>query len=79
VPTEPENLARGAARRWPWRKRCLYSHRRDEVVHELAITAAIRNPPIVYARQANLTTGSQKVSIGTVAPPQARELKDVAL
>ena len=41
----------------------------------LETLAAIKNPPVVYARQANLTTGPQQVNNGTAAPSQARELE----
>lgn len=37
----------------------------------LETLANIKNPPIVYARQANVTTGPQQINNG--APPQARE------
>ncbi len=33
--------------------------------------AAIKNPPIVYARQANVTTGPQQINNGTAASSQA--------
>jgi hypothetical protein len=39
----------------------------------LETLAAIKNPPIVYARQANVTTGPQQINNGTVVPSQARE------
>ncbi len=39
----------------------------------LETLAAIKNPPIVYARQANVTTGPQQVNNGTVAPSRALE------
>jgi hypothetical protein len=35
--------------------------------------ANIKNPPIVYARQANVTTGPQQINNGTAAPTRARE------
>lgn len=41
----------------------------------LETLAAIKNPPIVYARQANVTTGPQQVNNGIPAPTQAREIK----
>lgn len=41
----------------------------------LETLAAIKNPPIVCARQASLTTGPQQVNNGTAAPLQARELE----
>lgn len=37
--------------------------------------AAIKNPPIVYARQANVTTGPQQVNNGIPAPSRAREIE----
>jgi hypothetical protein len=37
--------------------------------------AAIKNPPIVYARQANVTTGPQQINNGAAAPTQAREIE----
>lgn len=36
--------------------------------------AAIKNPPIVYARQANVTTGPQQINNGTGGPSRAREI-----
>ncbi len=43
----------------------------------LETLAAIKNPPIVYARQANVTTGPQQINNGTVVPPQVRENENV--
>ena len=37
--------------------------------------AAIKNPPIVYARQANVTTGPQQINNGAAAPTRAREIE----
>lgn len=37
--------------------------------------AAIKNPPIVYARQANVTTGPQQVNNGIPASTRAREIE----
>ena len=39
----------------------------------LETLAAIKNPPIVYARQANIANGPQQVNNGTAAPSRARE------
>ena len=36
----------------------------------LETLATIKNPPIVYARQANVTTGPQQINNGTAADPQ---------
>lgn len=41
----------------------------------LETLAAIKNPPIVYARQANVTTGPQQINNGTVAPTRAQEIE----
>ena len=41
----------------------------------LETLAAIRNPPIVYARQANVTTGPQQINNGTETPSRAREIE----
>jgi hypothetical protein len=41
----------------------------------LETLAAIKNPPIVYARQANVTTGPQQINNGTVQPMRAREIE----
>jgi len=41
----------------------------------LETLATIKNPPIVYARQANVTTGPQQINNGTSAPSQAREIE----
>ena len=39
----------------------------------LETRAAIRNPPAVFARQANVTTGPQQINNGIPAPSRARE------
>jgi len=39
----------------------------------LETLAAIKNPPVIYARQANVTTGPQQVNNGV--PSQAREIE----
>lgn len=39
----------------------------------LETLATIKNPPVVYARQANVTTGPQQVNNGIPALPRARE------
>jgi hypothetical protein len=39
----------------------------------LETLATIKNPPIVYARQANFAAGHQQVNNGITAPTQARE------
>lgn len=41
----------------------------------LETLAAIKNPPIVYARQANVTTGPQQVNNGIAAPSHGREIE----
>ena len=41
----------------------------------LETLATIKNPPIVYARQANVTTGPQQVNNGIPAPTRAREIE----
>ena len=43
----------------------------------LETLAAIKNPPIVYARQANVTTGPQQINNGAAAPTRAREIENV--
>lgn len=35
--------------------------------------AAIKNPPVIYAKQANVTSGPQQINNGTAAPSQAGE------
>ena len=42
----------------------------------LETLAAIKNPPIVYARQANVTTGPQQINNGTTVSSPAREIKN---
>ena len=42
----------------------------------LETLAAIKNPPIVYAKQVNQTTGPQQINNGTAAPSHAREIKN---
>ena len=41
----------------------------------LETLAAIKNPPIVYAKQANVTTGPQQINNGMAAPTQARDIE----
>jgi hypothetical protein len=41
----------------------------------LETLATIKNPPIVYAKQANVTTGPQQINNGTAAPTRAREIE----
>jgi len=41
----------------------------------LETLAMIKNPPMVYARQANVTTGPQQINNGTPAPLRTREIK----
>jgi hypothetical protein len=41
----------------------------------LETLAAIKNPPVIYARQANVTTGPQQVNNGMVAPSRGREIE----
>lgn len=42
----------------------------------LETLAAIKNPPIVYARQANVTTGPQQINNSTAVPMRAREIEN---
>lgn len=41
----------------------------------LETLATIKNPPIIYAKQANVTSGPQQINNGTAAPSQAREIE----
>lgn len=41
----------------------------------LETLAAIKNPPVVYAKQANFAAGHQQVNNGIAAPTQAREIE----
>lgn len=43
----------------------------------LETLAAIKNPPIVYAKQANFAAGHQQVNNGIPAPAQAREIESL--
>lgn len=43
----------------------------------LETLAAIKNPPIVYARQANIAGGHQQVNNGTTAPARGGKSKDL--
>ncbi len=43
----------------------------------LETLSAIKNPPIVYARQANVTTGPQQINNGAAALTRAREIENV--
>lgn len=40
----------------------------------LETLAGIKNPPVVYAKQANVTTGPQQINNGVAAPSQVREI-----
>jgi len=42
----------------------------------LETLAAIKNPPTVYAKQANFAAGHQQVNNGTPAPTQVREIEN---
>lgn len=42
----------------------------------LETLATIKNPPIIYARQANVTTGPQQVNNGIAAPSQAGKIEN---
>lgn len=42
----------------------------------LEALATIKNPPIVYAKQANFAAGHQQVNNGITAPTQAREIEN---
>ena len=42
----------------------------------LETLATIKNPPIVYAKQANFAAGHQQVNNGTSVPTQAREIEN---
>lgn len=42
----------------------------------LETLAAIKNPPIIYAKQVNQTTGPQQINNGTAAPSRAREIEN---
>jgi hypothetical protein len=41
----------------------------------LETLAGIKNPPVVYAKQANVTTGPQQVNNGVPVPSHAREIE----
>ncbi|WP_202636384.1 hypothetical protein [Rugosibacter aromaticivorans] len=41
----------------------------------LETLAAIKNPPVIYAKQANVTTGPQQINNGTATPSQARQIE----
>jgi hypothetical protein len=42
----------------------------------LETLATIKNPPVVFARQANVTTGPQQINNGAAAPSRARETEN---
>jgi hypothetical protein len=42
----------------------------------LEALAAIKNPPIVYARQAKVTTGPQQINNGAAVASQAQEIEN---
>ena len=41
----------------------------------LEALATIKNPPVIYARQINQTTGPQQINNGTAAPSRKREIE----
>ncbi|MBV2264276.1 MAG: hypothetical protein KUL79_12035 [Thauera sp.] len=41
----------------------------------LETLAAIKNPPVIYAKQINQTTGPQQINNGTTAPSRKREIE----
>jgi len=41
----------------------------------LETLAAVKNPPVFYARQANVTTGPQQVNNGVAAAPRTRNME----
>lgn len=41
----------------------------------LETLATIKNPPMIFAKQANVTTGPQQINNGTVAASSAREIE----
>ena len=41
----------------------------------LETLATIKNPPVIYAKQINQTTGPQQINNGTAAPSRKREIK----
>lgn len=41
----------------------------------LETLATIKNPPIIYAKQANVTSGPQQINNGTAAPTRAPEIE----
>lgn len=41
----------------------------------LETLALIRNPPVLFAKQANVTTGPQQINNGTAPPSRAREFE----
>jgi hypothetical protein len=41
----------------------------------LEALAAIKNPPLVFAKQANVTTGPQQINNGVAAPSRPREIE----
>jgi hypothetical protein len=42
----------------------------------LETLAAIKNPPVIYAKQVNQTTGPQQINNGATAPSQARGIEN---
>lgn len=42
----------------------------------LETLAAIKNPPVVYAQQANVTTGPQQINNGIIQPAQPRGIRN---
>ncbi len=41
----------------------------------LETLATIKNPPVIYAKQINQTTGPQQINNGTAAPSRKREIE----
>ena len=42
----------------------------------LETLAAIKNPPVIYAKQANVTSGPQQINNGAVESARAREIEN---
>lgn len=42
----------------------------------LETLATIKNPPVLFAKQANVTTGPQQINNGTAAPSRTREIEN---
>ena len=49
-----------------------------QCARSIEILAAMKNPPIVYAKQANIAQGHQQINNGNLSPTHAQKTKNSA-